>query len=94
MGFRNAPNIFQREMDHILSEFIDKCCVVYIDDILVFSKDVETHKKDLESIMTILEKYGLQVNEEKAEYFKESINFLGYTIEYNKINRTTIVRRE
>ena len=92
MGFRNSPNIFQRIMEHILSEYLGIICIVYIDDILVFSENEDTHKEDLYRVLRRLKEYGFVINEDKAEYFKKEIGFLGYCISPNKIkpdhNRT------
>jgi len=44
-GLKNAPQIFQRRMDNIFKDL--KCCLVYIDDILVFNKNFERHKEDM-----------------------------------------------
>jgi hypothetical protein len=53
-GLANAPAIFQRFIQHCLCEFLDVCCFVYIDDILVFSKTREQHVKDLQNILNKL----------------------------------------
>ena len=46
-GLTNAPATFQRLMNTVLRDRLDICVTVYLDDILVFSKDDETHAKDL-----------------------------------------------
>ncbi|OAG32578.1 hypothetical protein NEIG_02557 [Nematocida sp. ERTm5] len=48
MGYRNAPNIFQRVMENILQGIIEKYCIVYIDGILIYSKDI-TRKRTYNS---------------------------------------------
>ena len=45
-GLKNAPQIFQRRMDNIFKD-LNCCCLVYIDDILVFFKTIEQHKDDV-----------------------------------------------
>lgn len=85
MGFKNAPNVFQKFLDHIMADYINKSAVIYIDDILVFSDSITQHKIDLFNIMKILKIYGFIINQEKAKYFTDNIEFLGYEISYNKI---------
>lgn len=53
-GLKNAPSAFQRMMDSILSAFKWKCCLVYLDDIIVFSSDFDNHIKHLTSILATL----------------------------------------
>ncbi|KAI5169303.1 hypothetical protein NEIRO02_2656, partial [Nematocida sp. AWRm79] len=85
MGYRNAPNIFQRVMDNILRELLGKCCVVYIDDILIYSKDMTSHKAHLTAVMTKLKEYGMEINWKKTVFATEEMEFLGYKIGYNTI---------
>ena len=49
-GLKNAPQIFQRRMDNIFKD-LNHCCLVYIDDILIFSKTIEQHKDDVLAII-------------------------------------------
>jgi hypothetical protein len=61
MGFKNASSVFHRAMDKILEGEIGKCCFVYIDDILIFSKTPEEHKKDVIRICGKLPRAGLKL---------------------------------
>lgn len=67
-GLKNAPAIFQRMIDDILREHIGKVCYVYIDDIIVFSEDYDTHWKNLRLVLASLSKANLQVNLEKSHF--------------------------
>jgi len=51
-GLTNAPASFQQWMNEILSDYLDIFCVAYLDDILVFSPDKETHRKHVRAILT------------------------------------------
>lgn len=58
---------------------------MYIYDILVFSENEEKHAEHLKTVLTKFRTFGLEVNEEKAVYFKQRVGFLGYIIEANRI---------
>ena len=79
-GLKNAPQVFQRRMDDIFSD-IGFCTVVYIDDILVFSKNKDKHLKHLDLVITKFIKHGLVVSKKKMVLFKQKIDFLRTTIE-------------
>lgn len=57
---KNAPAIFQRLMSDILREFINKNCVVYLDDVLIFSTSLQEHLKTIANIFRILQE-GLKM---------------------------------
>ena len=75
-------------MEFILKEFINKFCIIYIDDILVFSDNYENHLDHLRQIFTRMNEYGLTTNEKKVELFKDRIEFLGREYEGEKIRPT------
>ncbi|GBG65801.1 hypothetical protein CBR_g53771 [Chara braunii] len=72
-GLTNAPTTFQSLMDKVLREQIGRFVVVYLDDILIFSKSMEEHLKHLEEVMVILKKTQLHLNLEKYEFGKDSV---------------------
>lgn len=79
-GLKNAPSIFQRALDDILREHIGKICYVYIDDIVIFSKDEETHFKNLEKVFQTLERANMKVQLDKCAFLKSEVEFLGFII--------------
>jgi hypothetical protein len=84
-GYKNSPAIFQRCMSIVLQDLLGLCCLVYIDDILVFGKTIDEHSKNLELVLNRLNSYGLLENREKRKECVEVIEFLGYEISYNTI---------
>ena len=77
-GLRNASATLQRYLDNI---FMDLNCVfIYIDDILIFSKDEEQHKEDLSKVLQKLQDNDLRVAIHKSEFFLKEVEFLGYSI--------------
>jgi len=69
-GLKNAPAVFQRMIDDVLREHIGKICYIYIDDIIVFSKDYESHWRNLRAVFEKLGKAKLQVNLEKTQFLR------------------------
>ena len=55
MGLTNAPATFQRTINRLLSDLIDKYVVVYLDDILIFSRDLESHEKHVHEVLSRLQ---------------------------------------
>ena len=61
MGISFSPSMFQREMQRALSGLIGTCCLVYLDDLIVFSKDLESHLKHVEQVFKCLRRAGLML---------------------------------
>lgn len=85
-GLRNAAATFQRAMDKMFSNI--KCVFIYLDDILVFSDDEESHLKDLESVFEILNKYNLKVSISKCIFRVKELDFLGFNVCANGLRPT------
>jgi len=80
MGLCNAPATFQSLMNSIFHDCMDEFIVVYMDDLLIFSKDKESHYKHLEIVMSRLEEHELYVSPKKCSFMQENIEFLGLII--------------
>ena len=79
-GLKNAPATFQRVMDHVLRNFIGKCCLVYMDAIIVFSTSLQEHLESLKKILEALRKVNLKIQLEKSEFLKKEVSFLGHIV--------------
>jgi len=77
-GLKNAGMTFQRFMDRVLAGL--PFVIVYLDDILVASPDMATHKEHLKAVLDRLREHGLVLNLQKCEFFKSSVSFLGLHI--------------
>uniref|UniRef100_A0AAQ4PQG4 Gypsy retrotransposon integrase-like protein 1 n=1 Tax=Gasterosteus aculeatus aculeatus TaxID=481459 RepID=A0AAQ4PQG4_GASAC len=79
-GLANAPSVFQAFVNEVLREYIGKCVIVYIDDILVYSTDLEKHVAHVRQVLEKLLENHLYVKLEKCEFHKTQVQFLGYVI--------------
>lgn len=79
-GLCNAPASFQRLMERILGDCIGKICVVYLDDILIFSRTFEEHLERLELVLALLEKAGLKLRPDKCFFLRVRTKCLGHLV--------------
>ena len=76
-GLKSAPNFFQKEMNTILADLIGKCVFVYIDDILVFSKNETDHIRHLQLVFDRLRNSGLKLKPTKCAFGLPEVKLLG-----------------
>ena len=79
-GLTNAPASFQRFMNDIFADMLDVCVVVYLDDILIYSPDKATNRKQVQEVLRRLRANGLFAKPEKCDFYCERIEFLGYIL--------------
>ncbi len=79
-GLTNAPASFQAAMNNIFSKYLHDFVVVYLDDILIFSKSKEDHIKHIRLVLDVLRKHNLYANHKKCDFFKRELEFLGHII--------------
>ena len=79
-GLMNAPATFQRLMDSVLAGLQNDICICYLDDILIFSKDLASHLAATRKILDRLRKFNLKVQLDKSEFLKNECHYLGHVI--------------
>lgn len=80
MGLNISPSAFSRIMALALAGLTGLNCLVYLDDLIIFSRDRQQHFKDLTSVFTRLRKVNLKVHPRKSHFFQQMVLFLGFKI--------------
>ena len=79
-GLTNAPATFQRLMERCMGELNLKECMIFLDDILVFSQSFEEHLERLDAVFSRLKQHGLKLKPSKCEFFKTKVTYLGHVV--------------
>lgn len=84
-GLKTAPATFQRLMNNILGDLLGKVCLVYLDDIIVFSTSLEEHINSLRLVFNRLMEANLKIQIDKCEFLRRETNFLGHVVNQNGV---------
>ena len=79
-GVTNAPGVFMEYMNRIFRPYLDKFVVVFIDDILIYSKSKEEHADHLRIVLQVLKERQLYAKLSKCEFWLDKVSFLGHVI--------------
>jgi len=79
-GLTNAPPTFQRMMNKILKDWLYEFAVVYIDDIMIYSKTYEEHLEHIEKVLSKLREVNLMLKLKKCKWCEQNIEFLGHIV--------------
>jgi len=79
-GLTCAASVFQRLMDLVLCGLTSESCLVYLDDIIVFGQDFDSHVRRLREIFDRLRTAGLKLHMKKCCLFQPRVNFLGHVL--------------
>ena len=79
-GLTNGPAAFMKLMNNVFREYLDKCVIVFIDDILVYSRSKEEHEWHLRVVMNKLREQQLFAKLSKCSFWQRKIGFLGHVV--------------
>ncbi|GJS79759.1 putative nucleotidyltransferase, ribonuclease H [Tanacetum coccineum] len=85
-GLTNAPAVFMDLMNRVCRPYLDKFVIVFIDDILIYSKTREEHVEHLRLVLELLKKEKLYAKFSKCEFWLREVQFLGHVINGNGIH--------
>ena len=87
MPFRlcNAPATFQQLMTNCLGELNYSTCLVYLDDVVIYSSMQEEHIKCLQAVLQCFRLHGLKFKPLKCEFLKEKIKYLGHSVSLKSV---------
>ena len=86
-GLTNAPAAFMDLMNRVFKKYLDECVIVFIDDILIYSRSEEEHAEHLRIVLEILRKEKLYAKFSKCEFWLKEVQFLGHVISKEGIFR-------
>ncbi len=80
-GLKGAPLTFQRTMNHLFGDVLGKEVYIYLDDIIIVSKDITSQMATLRLVLDRLKEVGLKIKLTKCEFLKQKIKFLGHMVD-------------
>jgi hypothetical protein len=84
-GLSNIPATFQTRINKVLHLYLDVFCIAYIDDILVYSNDLTSHKQYVRLVVEVLRDAGLQLDVKKCEFEVIKVTYLSIIVSINNI---------
>ncbi|GJX94374.1 putative nucleotidyltransferase, ribonuclease H [Tanacetum coccineum] len=85
-GLTNAPAVFMDLMNRVCKPYLDKFVIVFIDDILIYSRNKKEHEEHLKTILELLKKEELYAKFSKCEFWINTVKFLGHVIDSSGIH--------
>jgi len=84
-GLTNASATFQRALEILLAGVKWQFCLVYLDDVIIFSQTEEQHIDHVDKVLKILHQAGVTLKLRKSHFFRKSVDYLGHKIRGNKV---------
>ena len=84
-GLCNAPATFQRFMERCMGDLNLRDCLIYLDDVIIFSTTFEEHLERLDAVFSRLKEHNLKLKGTKCEFMKSHVTYLGHDVSENGI---------
>jgi len=88
-GLKNTPVTFQRLINNTLREYLDDFVITYLNNILIYSDDLEMHCSHVHKVLRKLNKRTLYVKKSKSKFEAKEIEFLDYIIQPEQIKKNS-----
>ena len=88
-GLTNAPASFMHLMNQILRPYLDRTAIVFLDDILIYSRTFEEHQRHVKEVLQVLREHKLFAKESKCEIYQRRVEFLGHRIDEDGLHMMT-----
>lgn len=79
-GLKNAPSTFQRLMTNMLGDLLNDTCLVYLDDIIVYSTSLQDHLEKIRKVFDRLKSHNFKIQLDKSEFLQKRVNYLGHVL--------------
>jgi hypothetical protein len=79
-GLKNAPATFQCVINHVLAPVLGKCCVAYLDDVIIYSDNEQEHAEHVKTVLDLLIKAGLRIKIDKCDFGVIEMELLGFRV--------------
>ena len=79
-GLKNAPATFQRLINFVLRDYINKICLVYLDDIIILGTSLQEHIENIRKVFSKLKEHNLKIQIDKSEFLKKEVAYLGHIV--------------
>lgn len=85
-GLTNAPSNFQSHVNRCFSDLLDKFVLIYLDDFLIYSDNLEDHEEHVSTVLKRIIESNLAANLKKCKFHQKEVEFLGYLISPNGVS--------
>ena len=79
-GLTNAPATFQRLINNVLRQALKKYALVYLDDVIIFSKTIDDHINHIQAVLKLLKEAGLKIKLSKCTFLRQEVEYLGHIV--------------